>query len=79
MKCESGAEQLRATVNVLNNSKEDAISPYSAIELVIMVEAIRRCPWDITPCDLLPSERQYAAQFGELSAETMLRLERRLG
>lgn len=65
---ESGADELRRMVRVLNMCREDAIDGYTAEELVILVRACWASDWDVLPDDL--SEAQASAVL-DLGAPVM--------
>lgn len=46
---ETGADELRRIVNVLNNTRESFNERFSARELVRLGKAYLACGWDFTP------------------------------
>jgi hypothetical protein len=45
----SGAEELRRTVALLNNCREDFNDRFSAVQLLQLARAYRACGWDFPP------------------------------
>ncbi len=45
----TGAEELRSTVALLNNCREDFNDRFSALELLTLALMYRSCGWDIPP------------------------------
>ena len=75
---ETGAEELRRIVRVLNQCAESALDPFSSAELIAIVRACWASPWDIFLDQLTLDERRYAAQHGKLSDECNARLDKEL-
>ena len=75
---ETGAEELRRIVNVLDRCDESALDPFSSAELIAIVRACWASPWDIFLDQLTLDERRYAAQHGKLSDECNARLDKEL-
>lgn len=73
---ETGAEELRRIVRVLNSTSESALDAFTAEELLRIVRACWASPWDMFPDTLTFEERKYAAKHGKLSAACNRRLER---
>lgn len=76
---ESGADELRRVVRLLNASREDAVDGFTAIECVRLAQACLASPWDLTPDELTRHERTQAAARGKLSAAAVRRLTERFG
>jgi hypothetical protein len=76
---ETGAEELRRIVNVLDSSSESAHDPFNAEQLIRIVRACWASPWDIYPDQLTGTEREYAAAHGKLSDACNKRLDKLLG
>jgi hypothetical protein len=72
---ETGAEQLRRIVAVLNGSRESALDPFTAEELLRIVRACWTSPWDIYPDNLTFDELKFAAKHSKLSAACKRRLD----
>jgi hypothetical protein len=79
MNNESGADELRKIVNVLNNTRESALDGHTAERLIQLVRACRASPWDLTPDMLTLNEATYASRTGKLSAACVARLTKELG
>lgn len=76
---ETGAEELRRVVRACNLTREDALSGFSAEQVLRLMRACWASPWDILPDALTEDERAAAAARGTLSPECVARLERDLG
>lgn len=73
---ETGAEELRRVVSVLNSSTEAAVDDFDTEQVIRIVRACWGSEWDIYPDNLTASERRYAAKHGALSQACVKRLDR---
>jgi hypothetical protein len=76
---ETGAEELRRIVSVLDHTTEGALDPFTAEELLRIVRACWTSAWDIVLDELTLAERRYAAKHGALSVSCTKRLDREIG
>lgn len=75
---ETGAEELRKIVRVLNNTREGALDGFTAEELIRIVRACLASPFDITPDYLHYNEARHAIRYQKLSPRCLARLEKAL-
>lgn len=76
---ETGVEELRRIANATRNCRESCFDGFTAVQVLQMVRACWRTPWDILPDELTRDEREYAAAEGKVSNACMVRLKRELG
>jgi hypothetical protein len=70
----TGIEELRALVNMANNTREDAFDGLNAEETVCLLRACRALNLETLPDQLTPEGRAYAAKHGEVSTKELRRL-----
>lgn len=76
---ETGVEELRRAAKVTGMCRESCFDGFTAVQVLQMVRACWRTPWDILPDDLTREEREYAAAEGKVSNAAMVRLKEEFG
>lgn len=78
-KNETGVEELRRAAEVTRMCRESCFDGFTASQVLNMVRACWRSPWDVCPDELTRDEREYAAAEGKFSNACMVRLRKVLG